>query len=118
MLALTTGGVLIMERRFVKKPLAERMVPEAHAELRHVDIGGSDLTQGLVIGGSCSSRLLYMHNIELTGLDATREFTGGRGSGGSRGGGEGAGGLSTLLSAATPFGTKVRDPHYRTLCFH
>lgn len=88
-----SGGLMLMDRRHTRECIAERVVPEPHSELKFIDISCRDLTQGLYIGGSCASRQIYVHNIELSGRSGNTHAA--------------AGGLSGLLSAATFSGMKV-----------
>ena len=87
-----------MDRRHTKECIAERIIPEPHSELKYVDISCRDITQGIFIGGSCMSRQMYVHNIELAGRDSPK---------GDMERHKAAGGLSGLLSAANSAGMKV-----------
>ena len=89
---------MLMDRRHTKECIAERIIAEPHSELKYVDISCRDVTQGIFIGGSCMSRQMYVHNIELAGRDSPK---------GDMERHTAAGGLSGLLSAASFSGMKV-----------
>ena len=103
MMGTSSGGVKLIDNRYTKIPIAERVVPEPHSELKFIDITCPDSEHGIFIGGSSSSRMLYMHNIELSGKCKYKNNFSDKLNGFPE-----ANGLSTLLSAASSSGIKVQ----------
>jgi hypothetical protein len=103
-LGMSDGGVSLLDSRYPKKSIAKRAVPEAHSDLRFLDISDHrNLNQGVFVGSSCYSRQVYMHTVESAGRTHFESdiFMGSAGSvaDGSK--------KSMLLAASSVFGTKV-----------
>lgn len=110
-LGMSDGGVSLMDSRYSKNSIAKRAIPEAHSDVRFIDISDHrNLNQGVFMGSSCYSRQIYMHTIESAGRTHFESdiFMGSAGSvaDGSK--------KSMLLAASSVFGTKV--PIISTSC--
>jgi hypothetical protein len=103
-LGMSDGGVSLMDARYPKKSIAKRAMPEAHSDLKFLDISDHrNLNQGVFIGSSCYSRQLYMHTVESAGRthfesDILMGRAGSVADGSKK---------SMLLAASSVFGTKV-----------
>ena len=106
MLAMSDGGVSLMDSRYTKKSIAKRAVNEPHSELKFLDISTKmDQNQGVFMGSSCFSRQAYMHTIDssgdiLTGSNCSSDSAQNHSLGGLK---------NALLAAAKPFGLKVKN---------
>lgn len=103
-LGMSDGGVSLMDSRYTKKSIAKRAVPEAHSDMRYLDISDHrNLNQGIFMGGSCYSRQIYMHTIESVGRTHFESEILMDGAGSVADGSK----KSMLLAASSVFGTKV-----------
>ena len=104
MLCMSDGGVALMDARSSKKSVAKRPVPEAHSDIRFLDISDHrNLNQGVFVGSSCNSRQIYMHTVESVGRthwesDILMGTAGHVADGGKK---------AMLLGASNGLGTKV-----------
>jgi hypothetical protein len=68
------GEVLLMDSRYTKTCVAERVIPEPHSNMKFYNssTGTTNDKHGLFVGSSSCSRQILMHDVDLTNQNGNR----------------------------------------------